>query len=795
MSALQKRFQYLFSVLSVLLLIVIAAGVYAWWQMRGSLAQLDGERGLSGLSASVQIERDALGVPVITGATRADVARALGFLHAQERYFQMDLLRRSGAGELSELFGKAAVDFDKSHRLHGFRRTAEKCVAQLSPAERAVLTAYTAGVNSGLAALPKIPWEYLVVRTPPQPWKMEDSFLVIYAMWFDLQDWRGDSEQNLRAVRQTLGTPAMNFFAPPGDSWDAALDGTTFPPAPLPPLRLKPAAEEKPTASHGEPPSDVILGSNAFAVSGAHTAHGAAILANDMHLGFSVPHIWYRAEFNWRDERGAHRVDGVTLPGTPAMTVGSNGRVAWGFTDAYVDTTDVIIAETDSIGQIQYRTPRGWVDIEDRTEIIKVKNGEPVTFIARWTEWGPIISGPDDGKYFVMSWTAHAPEATNFTAMELETATDTEAAIGIMHRSGIPNENALIADADGKVAWTIIGKIPRRVGYDGRLPVSWAFGDRKWDGWLKPEEVPVIRPADGLLWSGNQRAVGGAALALVGDGGYDRGARASQIRDDLRTLAASGKKITPADLLGVQLDDRAVFLERWQKFLLEVLTDEAVAKKKERAVLRDAVRTWNGHASPDSAAYRLVRAFRSHAAERTFKPFFERAEESYARFSWRRLQYEDALWQLVHDKPVRMLNPAHQTWDALLLAAADDVLADVDKAGVTPAKFTWGRFNTLKMQHPFSRFLPGPLARLLDMPATQMAGDSNMPRVLNPGHGASERLVVSPGHEAEAIFHLPGGQSGHPLSPYYRSGHEAWVKGAATPLLPGPAQHTLVLKP
>ena len=796
MSALQKRFQVLLSVLSLLLLIVLAAAGYAWWQIRGSLPQLDGEQRLAGLSAPVKIARDARGVPVITGATRADVARALGFLHAQERFFQMDLLRRSGAGELSELFGAAALDYDKAHRLHGFRRTAEKALALASPTERAVLEAYTAGVNAGLAALPKVPWEYLVVRTAPQPWRMEDSFLAIYAMWFDLQDWRGDSELNLRALRLAVGTPAMNFFAPPGNSWDAALDGSTFPAAPLPPLRLKPEDEKKsPTASLREPPSDVILGSNAFAVAGSHTANGAAILANDMHLGFSVPHIWYRAEFNWTDAGGAHRVDGVTLPGTPAMTVGSNGHVAWGFTDAYVDTTDVVIAETDSIGQIQYRTPRGWVDIEDRAEVIKVKGAAPVNFTARWTEWGPIIGGPEDGRYFVMNWTAHAPEATNFTAMELETAADTAAAIDIMHRAGIPNENALIADSAGAVAWTIIGKIPRRIGFDGRLPVSWAFGDRRWDGWLKPEEIPVVRPADGLIWSGNNRAVGGAALALVGDGGYDRGARGGQIRDDLRALAASGKKMTPADLLAVQLDDRAVFLARWQKLLLEVLTDGAVAQRPDRAALRDAVRQWAGHASPDSAAYRLVRAYRSHTAERALKPFFERGEEFYEKFSWRRFNYDDALWQLVQEKPVRLLNPAHKSWESLLLAAADDVLADADKAGLTPAKFTWGRFNTLKMQHPFGRFLPGPLARLLDMPAVPMAGDSNMPRVANPGHGASERLVVAPGHEAEAIFHMPGGQSGNPLSPYYRAGHDDWVKGAATPLLPGPAEHTLTLTP
>ena len=795
MSALQKRFQLLLSVLSVLLLILIAVGSYAWWQIRGGLARLDGEQALAGLSAPVKVERDSLGVPAITGATRADVARALGFLHAQDRFFQMDLLRRSGAGELSELFGAAALDYDKSHRLHGFRRTAEKCVAQLSPAERAVIEAYVAGVNAGLGALPKIPWEYQIVRVAPQAWKMEDSFLVIFAMWFDLQDWRGDLELNRRAVRQAIGTPAMNFFSPPGDSWDAALDDSKFDAAPLPPLRLKPTDTVKTTAAPVEPPTEVVLGSNAFAVSGAHTANGAALLANDIHLGFSVPHIWYRAQFNWRDEQGAHRVDGVTLPGTPAMVVGSNGRVAWGFTDAYIDTTDVIIVETDSIGQIQYRTPRGWVDIEDRVETIKVKGKDPISFTARWTEWGPIISGPDNGQYFVLSWTAHAPEATNFSALELETAPDTEAAIAVMHRSGIPNENALIADSAGKVAWTIVGKIPRRIGYDGRLPVSWAFGDRKWDGWLKPEEVPAVRPADGLLWSGNQRAVGGAALALLGDGGYDRGARASQIRDDLRALAATGKKINESDLFGVQLDDRAIFLARWQKLLLEVLTDEAVAKKKERAELREAVRAWGGRATPDSAAYRIVRAFRGHTADRAFKPFFARAKEYHERFSWRKFHYEDALWRLIHEKPVQLLDPAHNSWDSLLLAAADDVLANIDKAGVTPANFTWGRSNVLKMQHPFGRFLPGLIARLLNMPALPMAGDGNMPLVANPGHGASQRLVVAPGHEADAIFHMPGGQSGNPLSTFYRAGHDAWVKGEPTPLLPGPVQHTLTLVP
>ena len=801
MPPLRKSASYFLRVLGALLVLGLAAAGYGWWQMRGSLAQLDGTRTVAGLGAPVKVERDALGVPVITGATRADVARATGFLHAQDRFFQMDLLRRSGAGELAEIFGAAALPLDRAHRLHGFRHTAEKVVAALPADQRAVLDAYVAGVNAGLAALPKIPWEYLVLRTPPQAWRPEDTVLCVYAMWFDLQDWHGTFEQNNQALRQAFGQATLNFLNPPGNSWDAALDGSTYAPAPLPPMRFKPAAEEKTGALlPGTNPSveslrKFVTGSNSFAVSGQHTATGAAMLANDMHLGFNVPHIWYRAALVWGDGATRRRLDGVTLPGAPFLVVGSNGHVAWGFTDAYVDTADVIVTETDSIAQIQYRTARGWVNIEDRSDPIKVKGRAPEPFTARWTEWGPIFAGPEDGRYLVLRWVAHDAEATNLNIMELETAQTAAEAVEILHRTGIPHENAVIADAAGAVAWTIVNRLPRRVGYDGRLPVSWAFGDRRWDGWLASAEIPVVQPADGLLWSANNRAVGGDAFARLGDSGTDEGARASQIRDDLRALAGSGKKLTPADLLGIQLDDRAKFLERWQKFLLAVLDDEAVARKPARGELRDAVREWNGHAAPGSAAYRIVRAFRGHAATRALAPFVSRAEENFEDFSLGRLHYEDALWQLVHEQPARLLNPAHTSWAALLLAAADDVLADADRAGLSPRRFTWGARNVLAMRHPFSTFLPGPLAHLLDMPATPLAGDSDMPMVQNPHHGQSERLVVSPGHESEAIFQMPGGQSGHPLSPYYRAGHEAWVRGDPAPLQPGPAQHTLVLTP
>ncbi|MBI2813533.1 MAG: penicillin acylase family protein [Opitutae bacterium] len=806
MAVWRHRLRWIAAVLGGLLLIVVAAVAWGWWQMRASLPPLDGERSIAGLSAPVKIERDTLGMPAITGATRADVARATGFLHAQERYFQMDLLRRRGAGELSELFGAAAVELDKSARLHGFRRLAAQVVAQAEPAERAVLAAYTAGVNAGLAALGNTPWEYLVIRTRPAPWREEDSVLCIYAMWFDLQDYKGAFDLNRDALRTALGAAGLEFLAPRGNSWDAALDGSTFAPAPLPPLRFSKAGPPPAGLAATEPEGRRVVGSNAFALAGAHTATGAALLANDMHLDLNVPHIWYRALLQWTEADGPRRVVGVTLPGVPFMVAGSNGRVAWGFTDAYVDTTDVITLATETTAHSFYKAPAGWKEIEERHEEIRVKGEKSVPFTAKWTEWGPIIDGPKDGRGLVLRWTAHDAAATNLHFLAMDNVRTTAEAVALAHRASFPNENLVIADADGHIAWTILGLLPRRVGYDGRVPVSWAYGDRRWDGFLKPEEISVVttlpasRAADlpakeGAVWTGNNRPIGGEAYSRLGDSGYDDGARAGQIRDDLLALIASGKKAAPADLLAIQLDDRAVFLGRWQRFLLEVLADDAVAGHKFRADLRDAVRAWDGRASTGSVAYRAVKAFRLHVAERALAPFVAPAQRAYAAFNWRNLIFEDALWQLVHEKPERLLNPAHATWPELLLAAADDLAADVKKSGGPLAQFTWGARNTLAMQHPFGRFLPKPIARLLDMPADRLPGDADMPRVQTGRFGQSERMVVSPGHEAEGLFHMPGGQSGHPMSPFYRAGHDAWVKGEPTPLLPGPAQHTLVLKP
>ncbi|HVS54113.1 MAG TPA: penicillin acylase family protein [Opitutaceae bacterium] len=820
--AAAKRLRLLASVTSVLVVLLIAAGFWFYSRLRASLPQLDGTESVHGLGAAVTIERDALGVPTIRAQSRVDAARALGWLHAQDRFFQMDLFRRSAAGELAEVFGARAVPRDRAVRIHGFRALAQQVVARLPAEHRAILEAYTAGVNAGLAALGAKPFEYYVVRETPQPWRVEDCVLVHYAMTLTLQDGTGRYEKTLMTLRDQFGSAGLGFFDPLVAPDDAALDGSSGRLAPIPGpdiLNLRATKLGAHSAPHsrarGRGPEDRlapdsfpfpahdrdgVLGSNAFALAGAHTANGAALVANDMHLDLGVPNTWYRAAL----EFPGHSLIGLTLPGVPAFIAGSNGHIAWGFTDAFVDTSDLVVVEMEPGLTEWYVVPGnpGSAQIEQRHEVIRVKGGRDVAVDYRWTRWGPIVGTNDRQQPLALRWTEHDPAATNFDLLALEDAPDVAAGLAIAHHSGIPALNILIADAAGDIGWTIAGFLPKRVGYDGRLPVSWAYGDRHWDGFVAPDDVPVVttrpsgRPAeisarDGRLWSANQREIGGAALAILGDGGYHRPNRAAQIRDDLAPL----EHAAPRDLLAVQLDDRALFLAPWHRLLLDTLTPAVTAQKKPRAALRTFAEPWDNRASLDAVSYPIVKQFRQAVYERVFDPIFAACRDANPEFDADLLHLEPAIWTLLREKPKHLLDPKFATWDDLLVAAADDVIAFLDRQAITLPRANWGLRNTVRIRHPFSYSFPDWATGWMNMPADSLPGDVDMPRVQTPTHGASERLVVSPGHEAEGIFNMPGGESGHPLSPYFRAGHAAWARGEPTPLRSGKTEHTLRLTP
>lgn len=799
---LRRTLRFFFQALAALLALVALAALTLWWILRASLPTLDGTRPLTGLTTSVTIERDADGVPTVHAQSHEDMARALGFLHAQDRFLQMDLLRRQGAGELAELLGPAAIEKDQESRQHLFRRRAVGIVQAMTPKQRRLLDAYVEGVNEGLGALEARTWEYFALRATPRPWTREDSVLVIDAMAMT-QETDGTDERSEMAIRQTYGDETLAFLYPSITEGSAALDGsaalappvpdaTHFRPRPLAPGEAAPVPVLTMGAAMANP--DEMPGSNAFALAGARTASGEALVANDPHLRLAVPNIWYRASLVLPERT----VTGATLPGVPAVVVGSNGDIAWAFTNGLIDTCDLVLVEVDPADATRYRVPdgSGWEPFEVVRESIPVHSHAPEACEVLMTRWGPLVTRPaKGGPVYARHWSEYEPGGISAEMISLMDARTLDEALARAHRTGIHPQNLIVGDRAGNVAWTVIGQVPRRVGFDGRTPQSWADGTRRWGGFLSPDEVPVVRnPANGQLWSANNRAVGGDALTRLGDGGYVDPVRAAQLRDRLSALTSQTAQ--PADLLAIQLDDEARYLTRWRELLLRVLTDEAVAGQASLGKLREIVRAWNGHASTDAVGYRVVREFRRAVTEAVMDPIFAPVKQrdseaepgSYV---------QQPLWSILDARPAYLLPPSAGSWDNLLLDAAR-ATADPGKykpGGASLAECTWGQRNVLAMNHPLSRGLPVFIGRWLGMPAHSLPGDSNLPRVQSPNFGASLRMVVSPGQEDAGIYEQPGGASGHPLSPFYRAGHENWAKGRPSSFLPGPVRHQLELHP
>jgi penicillin amidase len=796
-------------------LAAVVAGVLA---LRGSLPALDGDLELPGLAAEARVERDALGVATVTARDRLDAARATGFLHAQERFFQMDLARRRAAGELAELVGIRALPVDRDTRVHRFRAVAERARDLLATSDHALLDAYTEGVNAGLEALDAAPFEYLILRQTPAPWRQEDTLLVVLSMFLTLQDDDASHEATLGTMRDVLPAGMVEFLAPRGTEWDAPVAGDAFAmpavPGPdvydlrtkrrgKPPVALEPQVEQARLERNGragliwqqlDAAAQGAIGSNSWVVSGELTDHGAPLLANDMHLAVRVPNTWYRATLEWTDPAARRwQLSGVTLPGVPAVVVGSNGHVSWGFTNTYADWGDLVLLDVDPARPMQYLTPDGWRPFDRHEETIRIAGEEPHRETVTWTIWGPVLPHDHKGRPRAFRWVAHDADRLARSLTPLETARSVVEAFDEANGLGAPGQNLLVADAAGSIGWSVYGSIPRRAGLIGRFPTSWADGSRGWNGWLGSDEFPrVIDPASGRLWTANARVVDGRMLDALGDGGYEIGSRATIIRAALAAKA----RFSARDFLAMQLDTSARFLDRWRGLILETLTDRATDGDAARGAFASVVRDdWSGHASPDSAAYRLTRAFREHVSREVIRFVLAECYEADLEFDYLNVRNrEGPIWALVTERPHHLLDPRFESWDDLLLASVDAVIEETSSLPADLRMQSWASYNVTAYRHPLSAGVPL-LGRWLDMPHEPLPGDLFTLRMHWGAAAASQRLIVSPGREDEGMLHMPTGQSGHPLSPFYSNSHEAWVKGEATPLLPGRSVHTLQLVP
>ena len=868
--------------------VAVGAG---WYVLDGSLPRLDGTARAdpaSGLQSRAAIVRDNAGRVTIEARSRIDAAFATGYAHAQDRFFQMDLLRRVAAGELSELFGQQALRVDELNRMHRFRAHARDAVHALPADQRAMLDAYAAGVNAGLASLKIRPFEYVVLRMHPQPWRAEDSMLALYAMYLDLQS--GEMRQIVaRGVLAQQISPALSqFLLQRVTHWDAPLDraipvaaragvggaglgtpgvgaagvgsagigtpgagaadvgptgvdtvgaGTAPPmaiPAERPPWLDAPAGDAHSLLGAGRDADwRSAIGSNSFAVSGARAMDaGAAMVANDMHLGLNLPNIWYRLVIHVSDAQGrdSMRVAGVSLPGAPIVVVGSNGNVAWGFTNSYGHYLDLVELDTDPANPGRYRSPAGasvsgearpatdsdhaqrrplnrreaspsrpstqadstWQTAVAYRETIVVHGAAPVAITVYETRWGP--EWRVAGRVYAVHWIAHDPEAANLTLSEMEKARDVGSAMRVAQRSGVPTQNIVIAARDGHIGWTLAGPLPRRPRDEVTqlaLPVA-AQRYVAWDGYLDPASYPErIDPDVGALWTANNRQLDSADQQKIGDGGADVGARATQIRDDL----AARNVFDERGLLAIQLDDRAKALAFWRETLLATLDAPSLEGHADRQALHALVSQWDAHAGVDSVGYTLVRDFQAAMYEGWFGALDAQISGVYAGAGYRTASSRSLAVMETLASAQAWVPRRYANWHAFVLDRVDAVIARDTANGAALDDERWGDRNRAAITHPFARLMPAAVASYLSAPADRLPGDINMPRVQGRGFGASERMVVAPGHEDQGILEMPGGASGHPLSPFFLAGHEDWAQGRASAFLPGPEAHRLTLVP
>ena len=722
----------------------------------------------------------------------------------------MDLLRKNSAGELSELFSGMAKKFDTNIRKHQFRKRALNAYKNMSLKHKAILDGYTLGVNAGLAQLSSKPFEYHLLNAPVKNWHQADTLLVLYSMYMDLQPQWSQSERSLTAMKDLLPEDWFAFLTSQGGYWDAPINGQalkavsqlpekslsdliTSLPDKIADLNITPANR---VAGQGYQFFDQIhYGSNNWSVSGKLTSHGTAMVADDMHLGLRVPNIWYRASWYLNDGR---RVTGATLPGTPALVVGSNENIAWGFTNSQGDYHDVIELNVNESGS-QYLSKQGWVDFIIEKETLNIKGQDSIEIDIKLTQWGPVIGENHKGQPIAMRWVAHDVEGGNLNLLELENANHVDDALKVAPTAGIPGQNLNVVDKHGNQAWSIIGRLPKRFGFDhtfdqynmlqSQLSQDWSKGDKGWSGYLTAKEYPVVKnPKDGRLWTANARIVSDELLKKVGIHNYALGARQKQIKDDLYER----QTFTEQDFLDIQLDDEALFLQRWQQHLLALIA----SRPDDYQYVTDILNNWQGRASKTSAGYLLVKRYRENVVNETIGRLYEKLDRGLNFFSPSSIDnfVEYPVWQLITEQPMQHVPSKAKSWNTFLLGTLDFTIQQLTVNGGSLAEQTWGKANTLAIRHPLSKAIPM-LGYFLDMPAEPVDGDTYMPRVQDPDTGASQRFAVAPGYEEEGFFHMATGQSAHPLSPFYDKGHQDWVEGNFSSFLPTDTKWQLRLIP
>ena len=784
-------------------IVVIAIGATLWWFIYRPLPRLDGSIALPGLQKDVVVERDHWGVPHVRANSVEDMVEAQGYVMAQDRLWQMDLLRRVARGQLSEILGPVTLNVDKQFRTFGFARAADRDLGLMDPANRAILEAYTRGVNHFIEQhRDQLPLEFSLLKYKPQPWQPTDTLVISGYMYQTLSDtW--EEELDRAKVTDRVGPErAHDLFSPDAamdhfvigdpnvvndgsqrsrvdsndeddddDDDDMEPDGVLKASATGSNNLSAPDAIPDLTTALANSVSEYLessrseirhsLGSNNWVVSGDHTATGKPLLANDTHLELSLPPIWYEIHLT----APGWNVKGFTLPGAPLVVIGHNDHIAWGFTNNGADVQDLYSETFNPAAPDEYRVNGKWVKAQLFDEVIHVK-GQPddhLPIVA--TRHGPIVRR-ENGKSYALRWTATEPGGLSSVYNWLGKAQNWEEFRSIMKRVWGPAQNAVYADVKGNIGYVMAARVPIRKKGHGEIPYPGDTDAYEWTGYIPFDQLPqALNPDSGLIVTANARVVGPAYKPYLTDR-WEEPYRTARIYD----LLHDKHGLRPADMLKVQTDTFSyphLFLADQLVAAAKTATPNDPRTKK----LIDGLKDWNGIADADSPEVSFLVALRRSALALILEPYLGDEPNLYR---WRATTF---LQKILTDRPAKWLPPTYKTYDALLVAAADRAVAKLSEDSNSPRieDWPWKHFNSLEMLHPIGR--EGLLKKLLSISDKPQSGTSYSVRAATKTHGPAMRFVANPGNWDESILLIPAGQSGQPGSSHYSDQFSYWYEG------------------
>jgi penicillin amidase len=812
-------------VLSLILLAVL--GLCGWFYSlaRSALPQLDGRLRVLGLTAPVKVIRDGHGSPVIDAANLDDLFFAQGYVTAQERWFQMDGMRRFAAGELSEVFGSDYLEHDRQQRILGLKVVAQKTVEALPTEDRSRFEAYARGVNAYLEAhRDRLPLEFRMLRYSPRPWTPEDSTLIGVQMVEDLSSSPRHALMREKILAK-LG-PELTADLYVNSSWhdrpptvsrptldqeikgedqnddededdDSGADSSVTGLTPRPDVPALPSLPEMFWDERA-----LVLGSNNWVVSGAHTVSGKPLLSNDMHLHNQMPNLWYEAHL--RCASGNFDVAGVTLPGYPYVIVGHNQRIAWGFTNLGPTVEDVYVETFNSDGQ--YLTPEGWKQPEHRREVIHTKEKPDVIVDVVLTRHGPIVTDmvPGEARKLALRWTLYDGMRSPFFAVD--SAQKWEEFRRAFSELDAPGQNVVYADVDGNIGYQATGKIPIRAAGDGSLPENGSDNAHEWIGYIPFDKLPsIFNLPTGIIATANSRITpDGFRYSLSTE--WEAPWRSARI---YRVLE-SGKKFSAADMLALETDIYSE-LDRFFGERLVYAVDHAKNPSIRAKAAAEILRQWDGRMIENSPAPTIAVEARQELTRLLLEPKLGAApkdpQELETTLSWKSYRWMmTSVWleNVVQHQPKRWLPGTYANYDDLLTAAVEAAI-DSNPAHGSDAppdlnSWKWGNFHPVEIQHPVYGRIP--VLRRWTGPGLQpQSGSEYTVKAVSRSHGPSERMTVDLANLDQSTLNLVTGEAGNLFSPYYLDQWNAWYEGFtfAWPFS-GPAvdkarAHELVLEP